>query len=173
MKRFLLRVFFHFRFWPRTLWRFFRLLFGRKKLKVKEVGLDRAFYFEGSWVILSWEVENALFITVNHPGGFYHGSDSTWFTASRNMVPLRITFRGLGKKIVREFEVPVKAYGKKPAAMRHLSAEMNSSRIHRGPVLKTRSQVYFRQQLRFGDASRLLEKKLHLDHDDIHTNDGK
>lgn len=147
MRKLLSRLFFHLFFWLKTIRRFFWLLLRGKKLVVDSIEIDRAFYFEGGNVVLEWKVQNAWLITVNHPGGYYHSTDMTWFTASPGMEPIRITVRGIGKKVRREFEVRVKPFQKHPPATRIYRAEPRTAAIHAGPRLTPRARAISHQQL--------------------------
>lgn len=125
------------------------LLFSADYLKVDEAGIDQAFYIEGSWVILSWKVENAWLIRVNHPGGFYGGSDKTWFVARQGMEPIRLTIYGTKKVLRYEFPVRVKAWGRKAAAYGHLNAQLKVEALDRGPRLKPKAEVIRQGKARF------------------------
>ncbi|MEM7038922.1 MAG: hypothetical protein AAF570_18215, partial [Bacteroidota bacterium] len=157
MRWLLLRLFFHLRFWPLTLWRLLSLLVRGRKLQVHSVETDRAFYVAGSTVSLFWEVENAWLITVNHPGGFYHGSDSTWFTATPDMGPLRITIRGLGGKVRKEIPLKVVPYTKRPAADRYRQARVRNGRLLQGPQPRPKTRRLLDPKAQLGPNALLFD----------------
>lgn len=132
-------IFFHMGFWPRLVWRWASLWLTTDYLKVESIGLDSAFYIEGAWVLIHWQVENAWLIRVNHPGGFYQGSDKTWMSARPGMAPVRITVYGTRETKRFEFPVHVKPLEKKPAAFHHLDAQLTLDRITRGPRATART----------------------------------
>lgn len=132
-RKLLLRIFFHLGFWPKAFLSWWKLLFRRQSLEVRSVELDRAFYLEGSWVILNWEVEHAWLIRVDHPGGFYHGSDTTWFTATPDMAPIRITIYGRGRR--HRLRLPIRVKPQKASSQSEslLQVRTDTASIHRGP----------------------------------------
>ena len=139
-RKILLRIFFHLGFWPRAILAWWKLLLKRTPMLVDTVELDRAYYYAGSWIHLSWTVQGAWLVRVNHPGGFYHGSEGTWFTAIEGMPEIRVTCYGVRGR--QRFRLPVRV---KPVAvaapMQSLSqVELASQSIHRGPVLSPRGQ---------------------------------
>lgn len=142
MRRILLRIFFHVNFWPAAFWQLLRLPFRRERLRFDGAGVDRAFYYEGSTVVLRWRVQGAWLVRVSHPGGFYTDSDRTWFRAEPGMPVLRVTAYGLGRRIRREFPVFVKPVASLPSGLQRLQPRWSMDRVHRGPVLRPRGQAY-------------------------------
>jgi hypothetical protein len=140
-------IFFHLGFWPRLAGRWASLWLTTDYLKVEEIGLDSAFYIEGSWVLVHWKVENAWLVRVNHPGGFYHGSDQTWMSARPGMPPVKITVYGTRQTLRYSFAVPVKPLEKHALASRHLSAQLQVAHLERGPSLRPQAARLFSTRL--------------------------
>jgi hypothetical protein len=132
-------IFFHMAFWPRLAFRWASLWLTTDYLKVEAIGIDRAFYLEGAWVLIHWKVENAWLVRVNHPGGFYQGSDSTWMSAWPGMPPVRITVYGTRETKHYTFPVHVRPLEKRPAAFHHLHAQLDLRTLAQGPRLRPRT----------------------------------
>jgi hypothetical protein len=152
MRHLLRFIFFHMGFWPRLAYRWASLWLTTDYLKVEEIGIDRAWYIEGSWVLVRWQVENAWLVRVNHPGGFYHGSDVTWLSARPGMGPVTITVYGTRQTLRHTFPVHVRPLVKQAAADHHLQAVLDTAHINAGPHLRPR-------------AGASLSPRLHLQRD--------
>jgi hypothetical protein len=139
MRSFLRFIFFHMGFWPRLAYRWASLWLTTDYLKVEEIGIDRAWYIEGSWVLVRWQVENAWLVRVNHPGGFYQGSDITWMSARPGMAPVKVTVYGTRQTLRYTFPVHVRPLVKAADGHRHLRAVLDTDHLAQGPRLRARA----------------------------------
>ena len=114
---------------------------------MNSVDLDRAFYFEGSWIHLSWQSEHTWLIRVSHPGGYYHGDDSTWSTAKPAMKELRITFYGVFSR--KRLRIPVRVVPRQvPDRARAIAqAQLATYSIYQGPTLSPHARTILSQRL--------------------------